>query len=358
MGKRRSTIAATGAAIAGDNFPGAILTNEDLERMLGDDPKTGTSAQWIKDMTGIEERRIAFGNTRELAIAAVRNLYETSDFNPKEVDFIIVGRNTPQIEYPSIAHMIAGDLELECGAFDLQCGCSAFGHALPVADSLIKTMGYNNIIVVGVDVLSKVTDFRDRDTCVLLADGGGSALVRASDKPGIIASYMGSKPDIKGYLTEEHKKGTKLEYVTNNLGGHFELGEEVEQDYLIMNGRQVKRFATGTATKRGAIQRSIEKVLESTPYGVKDIDLFVPHQANIRIIYEVADKMGIDREKFYLTLQKYGNSSTASYIIAYHEAVKSGDIKERDLVMMVAFGAGLSESATLMLHNANPVYIS
>lgn len=343
--QRYATITASGAAV-----PEKVLTNKDLERILGhvdDFPDTGTSDEWIFHRTGIKERRIVSEgeNTKTLAIQAAKNLFDSYDVPYGKVQHVIVAHNTPPefVNFPSVAHSVAGALGLKCGAADIQVGCSGFGYALSYANSLIRDNVYDCVLVGGVDCLSQITDYSDRETCVLFGDLGAFVMLEASGRPGIINSYMSSDPDTRGLLTEVRKKGRKLAW----KNGRFELGDEVEQNYICMHGKRVYAFAVG------AIIECVEKVLEGTEYELGDIDLFVPHQANMRMIESVSDKLGLPLEKFYMNIDRFGNTSTASYPFAIHDAVSKGLIKNDDLILTLVFGAGLSKGATLMRWNNN-----
>ncbi|MSR76913.1 MAG: ketoacyl-ACP synthase III [Candidatus Omnitrophica bacterium] len=314
----------------GAYLPEKVLTNFDLEKMVD------TTNDWIFSRTGIQERRIAEKgqSASALGIKAAMEALEDAEMAPSELNLIIVATVTPDMLFPSTACAIQNQLGAKCGAFDLAAACSGFTYALTVADGLIRSGLYQNILVVGTEVLSSFIDWKDRSTCVLFGDGAGAAVISRNFTHGkIIASSLGSDGS-QGDILKIPAGGSAMppspETIQNGL--HF----------LKMQGADVFKVAVRTMEDvlRELVQRSALKI--------SDINLLIPHQANRRILQAVAERLELPEEKVYINVHRYGNISSASTVVALYEAQKEGRIKSGDLIAIVAFGGGLTWGATLI----------
>ncbi|MEO0162532.1 MAG: beta-ketoacyl-ACP synthase III [candidate division WOR-3 bacterium] len=315
----------------GTYVPEKILTNFDLEKIVE------TSDEWITTRTGIKERRIADADkaTSDLAVIAAQRALEDAQTKPEEIDAIILGTATPDMLFPSTACIVQSRLGArQIMAFDISAGCSGFIYGLGIAEAMIKN-GYNNILVIGAETLSKVMDFTDRATCVLFGDGAGAAVIKKTNDAdcGIIASYFAADGS-DWRLLHQPAGGSRIpaseESVKNRL------------HYIKMEGNEVFKLAV-----RAMIESAI-KTLQKANLSSKDIALLIPHQANIRIIEATAKRLEIPMEKVYVNLHRYGNTSAASIPIALAEARAEGRIKKGDYVLMVAFGAGFTWGGVLI----------
>lgn len=311
--------------------PPKILTNFDLEKIVD------TSDEWIWTRSGIRERHIADDNTAtsDLSAIAARIALEEAMVKPDEIDAIILGTATPDMLFPSTACLVQSQIGAKKAiAFDISAGCSGFLYGLGIADSMIKN-GFENILVIGAETLSKVTDFTDRSTCVLFGDGAGAAIVKKSNSQnhGIIASYFRSE-------------GADWELLYQPAGGsRIPASEESVKKrlhYIKMVGNEVYKLAV-----RSMIEAA-EETLKRANVSRRDVSLLIPHQANIRIIEATAKRLHIPMEKVYVNLDRYGNTSAASIPIALYGALKEGRIKSGDLILMVAFGAGFTWAGILI----------
>lgn len=321
----RTKIVATGACV-----PEQIVTNDDLSKIVD------TSDEWITTRTGIKERHISKGeNTSVLAIGTARMVMERAKVAPEDVDLVIVASVTPDYGTPTLGCMIQKELGLvNAVAFDVVAACSGFMFAMSVADKYIKTGVYRNAIVIGAETLSKIINWEDRATCVLFGDGSGGAFVEAADEGGILAEELGSKGEIWEILTEGH---------INCANAFNDLKIEDDPEYFVhMDGRAVFKFATKMVVK------SVTNVLEKAGMTKDDIDYVVPHQANSRIIDVVADKLDMDRDKFYMNMDRYGNTSSASVPMALNELNEKGLIKRGDKILLTGFGGGMTWGTMLI----------
>ena len=317
----------------GSYVPPNVLTNIDLERMVG------TNDDWIRRRTGIIERRIADKNTAssDLGICAARKAIEKAEIHPLDIDAVVVATVTPDMVFPSTACFIQSALGAKNAcAFDMLAACSGFTYAASIADGLIKSGIYNTVLVVATDVFSKITDWTDRSTCVLFGDAAGAAVLQAtSENKGILASYLGADGDY-----------ADTNFLAVPAGGsrypasHKTIKKRMH--YIKMNGREV--FKLGIKMMAESALRS----LELAQLTIEDVDLFIPHQANIRMIEAVGEKLGIPSEKLYLTLQKYGNTSGATTIVALDEAIREGVVREGNIVLMATFGGGSTWGGTVV----------
>jgi 3-oxoacyl-[acyl-carrier-protein] synthase-3 len=319
---RRSRIKGVGSYL-----PARILTNDDLSRMVD------TSDEWIMERTGIRERRIAAKGelTSDLATAAARAALAHAGMEARAVDLIVLATATPDQTFPATAATVQANLGVTKGsAFDLQAVCSGFLYALTTADSLIRTGQGSNALVIGAEVFSRILDWKDRSTCVLFGDGAGAFVLEAVEGSGTIADHgiLASK------LHTDGRHRDKL-YVD---GGPSSTGTA---GVVRMEGREDFRHAVAN------ISEVISETLEDQGLEAKDIDWFVPHQANRRILEGTARKLGLREETIVMTLDKHGNTSAASIPLAFDVAVKDGRIQRGDLVLMEAMGGGFTWGASL-----------
>lgn len=314
----------------GSYIPDKVLTNEDLEKMVD------TNDEWIVSRTGIRERRIADEGdaTSDLASRAAINACNDAGIKPSDIDLIIVATVTPDMAFPSTACIVQKNIGAShAAAFDVEAACTGFIYGITIAAQFIETGFYKNVIVIGADILSRITDWKDRNTCVLFGDGAGAAVITASDEDGIISSYLASD-------------GDGGEYVTCPAGGsrmpasHETIDNRLH--YTHMSGNDVFRFAVK------AMPEAISKALENCHMSADDIDLVFPHQANIRIIESASKKLNIPMEKIVLTIDKYGNTSSASIPVAIDEYSRSSRIKKGDRMALVGFGGGLTWGASII----------
>ena len=309
----------------GKFVPPNILTNEDLAKTVD------TTDKWIREMTGIAQRHVASSkeSTALLAVHAAREAIEVADVNPHEIDLVIVATATPEYLFPATACLVQDAIGAErAGAFDLEAGCSGFMYALASAAAMIRSEMHNTVLVVGAETLSRVVDWSDRATCVLFGDGAGAVVLRGSDEPGgVLASILGSDGS-----------GGELLMVPGGGSKHPAGPDTVlsKMHTIKMNGREVYRFATRVMASAS------RQVVEQAGWPLDKIDLFIPHQANVRIIDSAARALKLPPEKVFVNLDRYGNTSAASIPIALCEAIDAGKIKSGDHLVMVGFGAGLT----------------
>lgn len=312
----------------GAYVPSNIVTNEDLSAIVD------TSDEWILDRTGIKERRISTGeDTSNIATKAAILAIERSGVQKEDLELIIVATITPDMCTPSVACMVQKELGAKgATAFDINAACSGFIYAIQIAESMMKIHGFKNALIIGAETLSKIIDWKDRGTCVLFGDGGGAVVLTASNTKGIINTF--SKSD-----------GSKYESL---VAGAF----DVENPYALnvvkrnnkvqMKGGEVFKFATA------AIVEAVKEVLLNTDCNLEDVKYIVPHQANLRIIDYAAKKLNVDKEKFYVNLDRFGNTSSASIPIALNEMYEKGMLKAKDKIVLVGFGGGLTFGSVLI----------
>jgi 3-oxoacyl-[acyl-carrier-protein] synthase-3 len=312
----------------GSYLPHHVLTNEDLAR------KVDTSDAWITQRTGIRERRIAAPaeRTSDLAIAAARDALHAAGIDAKSIDLIILATSTPDNTFPAAAVSVQAGLGITHGAaFDVQAVCTGFIYALATADGLIRTGAFRRALVIGAETFSRLLDWSDRGTCVLFGDGGGAVVLEAVAQPG--------RREDRGILTTQLRSDGRFKDKLYVDGGPSATGTV---GHLRMEGREVFKHAVAM------ISDVVEGAFAATGYSAADIDWFVPHQANRRIIDGSAHKLGIPPEKIVTTVDRHGNTSAASIPLALSVAVKDGRIKAGDLVLLEAMGGGFTWGAVLL----------
>jgi 3-oxoacyl-[acyl-carrier-protein] synthase-3 len=310
--------------------PARILSNADLEKMVA------TSDQWITERTGIRARAVVGAGEAcsDLAVKAARRALEAAKVAPAEVDMILLATCTGDFPLPATACLVQHQLgATKAAACDLSAACCGFVYALSVADAYVRT-GMRHVLVIGSEVMSAITDWTDRNTCVLFGDGAGAALVSASEgEHGILSTHLRSD-------------GALWELIAVPGGGsRLPPCEKVLSEKLHcikMKGNETFKVAVRT------LEEIARETLTANHVTVADLDLYVPHQANVRILKAVADRLGLPLEKVMLNLDRYGNTSAASVPIALDEAVRQGRITEGSLVMLGAFGAGLTWASALI----------
>lgn len=315
----------------GKYVPEKVMTNFDFEKILD------TTDEWIRTRTGVEERRFASADqaTSDLALEAGKKAIEAAKISAEELDMIIVATVSPDHPFPSTACLVQKKIgAVNAAAFDLNAACSGFIYGLTLADSLIKSGMNKKILVIGAEVLSKLTDMEDRNTAILFGDGAAAAVVAEVETGyGILSSYLGADGDVSETLYV--KAGGTRNPIT-------EERVEAREQYIRMKGQEVFKFAVN------ALPKSTNEALTKAEMTPEDIDLVVPHQANIRIIESASKKLGIPLEKFYVNLNKYGNTSAASIGIALEEAYSKGLVKKGDNIAMTGFGGGLTFGSLIM----------
>lgn len=321
----RSGIRGLGAYI-----PEKVITNFDLEKMVD------TTDEWIRTRTGIQERHIALEgqSASDLGLIAAKQALDDARLSPSEIDLIIVATITPDMLFPSTACAIQNKIGAQCGAFDLAAACSGFPYAVAVADGLIRAGNFRNILVVGSEVLSGFLDWKDRSTCVLFGDGAGAAVLsNQTEGHKVLATTLGSDGS-QGDILKIPAGGSALppSQQTLDQGLHF----------LKMQGAEVFKVAVRT------MDDAVREVLKIAKLEVKDIDILIPHQANKRILSAVAERLELSEDKVFINVDKYGNMSSASTVVALYEAVKNGKVKKGDCVVLVAFGGGLTWGACVI----------
>ncbi|WP_433583495.1 beta-ketoacyl-ACP synthase III [Paenibacillus amylolyticus] len=316
----------------GKYVPEKILTNSDLEKMVD------TNDEWIVSRTGIKERHIAAPDqaTSDLAYEAAIKALESAGMTGSDLDLIIVATITPDSSFPSTACILQDKLGAKgAAAFDLSAACSGFVYGLASATSFIQSGMYNNALVIGADCLSRITDYTDRNTCVLFGDGAGAVVVgEVPEGRGFKAFDLGAE-GAGGSLLQMEGGGSRLPASAETV--------ENKKHYIYMNGREVFKFAVrvmGTATIEVLRKAGMERT---------DVDLFVPHQANIRIIQSAMQRLELPEEKVVVNVDKYANTSAASIPLALVEAAEEGRMKAGDTVLMVGFGGGLTWGASVLV---------
>lgn len=315
----------------GSALPERVLTNADLEKMVD------TSDEWIVSRTGMRERRIADPNTAssDLSVEAARKAIADAGIDAEDIDMIICATVTPDYMFPATACLVQERLGIKkTGAFDLSAGCSGFLYGLSCAVSMIETGAVKNALVIGGDTLSKITDYTDRNTCVLFGDGAGAVV-------------LGQVPEGRGFLGFDlGSDGSGGEHLMLFAGGSRNPATQEtvlnKRHTISMNGKEVFKFAVRV------MNTATEDVLRKVGLSKEDVDFLVPHQANIRIIDYARERLGLPEDKVIVNVDRYGNMSNATIPVALDEANRMGKFKAGDLLMLVGFGAGLTWGAAAL----------
>ena len=321
-----------GAIIAGTGsvLPEKRLTNADLEKMVE------TSDDWIIQRTGMRERRVVGPGetTSSLATLAAQRALQAAGISAQDLDQIIVGTLTPDMQTPSTACLVQHNLGIQrhIGAFDINAACSGFVYALSTATQFIQNGSFRNILVIGAETLSRFVDYTDRNTCILFGDGAGAAVIQACDDP---------RRGVQAFTLGANGGGGGLIQIPGGGSAHPASATTLAQKmhYLKMNGRDVYKFAVHQMTE------SLAQAMQACSLTAADVKLVVPHQVNLRIIDSATEKMGFPRDKVFINIERYGNTSAASVAIALDEALRQGACGKGDWIIMVAFGAGLTWAA-------------
>ena len=313
----------------GSYLPPRRITNDELAAQLAREG-IETSDQWIVERTGIKARHFAEPDvtSSDLAVQAAKRALEAADIDAASIDLIIVATSTPDMIFPSTACLVQRKLGVHgCAAFDVQAVCSGFVYGLTVADSMIRSGAASKALVIGAEVFSRILDFKDRTTCVLFGDGAGAVVLQASDTPGLLASEL-------------HADGRHVDILCTpgTVAGGKVLGDPL----LKMDGQAVFKLAVGV------LEQVARSVLGKAQRTEADIDWLIPHQANIRIMQGTAKKLKLPLDKLIVTVDEHGNTSAASIPLALDQAVRSGQIKRGDTVMLEGVGGGFTWGATLL----------
>lgn len=310
--------------------PDKILNNHDLEKMVD------TSDEWIVQRTGMKERRILDKDkpAYEMAVSAAGEALSDSGLMPKDIDLIIANSTTPDYLDPSLASIVQKELLMtEAAAFDMNAACSGMPYAIVIAQQFIKTGMYKNILVIACEALSKAVDWKDRNTCILFGDAAGAVILSRSSTENIIASDIGCDGQLGGAITIPCFFSTKEDRLARPNG---------TLQTLWMDGGEVFKFAVNKMTA------SVKKVVKNAGFELEDVKLIIPHQANVRIIEAAVKRLKVSDDKFYMNLEKYGNTSSATIPVALYEAYKEGRLKKGDHIIIVGFGAGLTWGSVLI----------
>jgi len=323
---KSTTIVGTGSFV-----PDKVLTNLDLEKMVD------TSDEWIMTRTGIRERRVVDEKmaTSDLAGEAAERALEAAGVSPSEIDLIVVATITPDMSFPSTACLVQDKMGAKkAAAFDISAACSGFIYGLSVVDQFIRNGTYDTVLLIGAETLSKITDWTDRNTCVLLGDGAGAVILRPTEEDkGILSFYLGADGSA-GDLLKLPAGGSRQPPTHETIDKRLH--------YVKMRGNELFKVAVRV------LVRAAEEALSRCNLSNEEVSLLIPHQANIRIMQAAAEKEGIPLSKVYINVDKYGNTSSASIAIALDEAVQEGRIKEGDIVVLDAFGGGLTWGACVI----------
>jgi 3-oxoacyl-[acyl-carrier-protein] synthase-3 len=324
--RRGSTIAGIGRAI-----PPRVVTNRDLEQYVD------TSDEWVQSRTGIRERRVAAPEVAasDLAVEAAEAALADAGVSAEDLDLVIVGTASPDMLFPATACLVQDRIGAKrAGAFDLSAACSSWAYGVAMGHASIASGTAETVLVIGSEVLSRITDWTDRATCVLFGDAAAAVVLRPCDPgQGFLAFHLGAD-------------GSGGSWISLPAGGSRLPASEqtvaARDHYIKMNGREVFKFAVR------AIPRAIEQVVAAAGLTIDEIECFIPHQANVRIIEAAAERLGQPMERFFVNVERYGNTSSASVPVALYEALEQGRIRAGDHVVFVAFGGGLTWGAAAM----------
>ncbi|MBD3183254.1 beta-ketoacyl-ACP synthase III [Candidatus Poribacteria bacterium] len=314
----------------GSFAPEKTLTNFDLEKMVD------TSDEWIRRRTGMVERHIVDENTAssDLAIQAALKAIEKANIDPEEIDLIVLPTVTPDMSFPSTACFVQKGIGASnAAAFDISAGCSGFPYGISIADQFIKSGTYKTVLVIAAETLSKITDWTDRSTCVLFGDAAGAAVFQATrDNKGVISSYLSADGNFSGGNLLSLPAGG-----SRNPASHETVDKRMH--YIKMRGRELFKLGVKAMAESGL------KALELGNLTLDDVTLCIPHQANKRIIDAVGERLGLPEEKMFINVDKYGNTSSATMAVALDEAIRNEKVGSGDIVLIVAFGSGLTWAA-------------
>lgn len=321
----------TGAKITaiGTYVPAKRLTNADLEQMVD------TNNEWIVGRTGIRERRISRQDeyTSDLCVAAVQDLMKRYGKSVEDVDMVLVATSTPDFSFPSVASLIQDRLNIQqtAGAMDLSAACAGFVYALHTAHSYVASGMHRKVLVIGADTISKITDYTDRSTCILFGDGAGAVLVESDmQSTGFLGYQLAS--DGSG---AHHVYRTGLAHTVNNI-------ELVDTQMLVQNGREVFRWAVRT------VPLGVQQLLDKAEIGLEQVDWFIPHSANMRMIEPICERMNYPMEQVLHSLVNFGNTSAATIPLALDLGIREGKVKNGQKILMYGFGAGLTQAGQLV----------
>jgi 3-oxoacyl-[acyl-carrier-protein] synthase-3 len=315
----------------GSYVPAKILTNADLEKMVD------TSDEWITSRTGIKQRRIAEANefTSDLGAQAAQRAMKSAGITADQIDLIIVATITPDMPFPCTACLVQQKIGAKrAAAFDVEAACSGFIFALEIGQQFIMSRTYDTVLVIGAEKLSSITDWTDRNTCVLFGDGAGAAVLQSrADSHGLLTAVMGADGE-KAELLFMPGGGSRCPASADSVNSRLH--------YLRMEGKETFKNAVQ------AMQTAASQALQRCELDISQVKCIIPHQANRRIIDAVGERLGAKPEQLFVNLDKYGNTSAASVAIALDEAVESGRIQRGDLILLVVFGAGLTWGAAVI----------
>ncbi|WP_202077654.1 beta-ketoacyl-ACP synthase 3 [Caldalkalibacillus salinus] len=323
MNQSKARITAIGSYV-----PERILRNQDLEQMVE------TNDEWITQRTGMKERRVAAENefSSDLGFKAVQDLMARYDQTVADVDMVIVCTVTPDYIMPSVAAHIQGKLGIpQTGVLDLNAACAGFTYGLHVANSLISSGLHQKVLVIGAETMSKIIDYKDRSTCILFGDGAGAMLLEYDEaQPSFVSHHLGAKGEGGMNLYGTHLSTQMNGEVLDNPG------------YLVQNGREVYKWAVST------IPVGMKRLIEKAGLNMNDVDWFVPHSANLRMIESICKKVGFPIDQTLTSLVQYGNTSSASIPLALDASVREGKLKKEDHVLLYGFGGGLTHAGQLI----------
>ncbi len=315
----------------GSYVPEKILDNKELSL------KVETSDDWIRTRTGIRERRIASSDqpTSELALNAARKAIDAAQIQPGEIDLVIVATITPDMAFPSTACILQHKLGLgKVACFDLEAACSGFLYSLDVADGMLASGRYKCALVIGAEKMSSILDWEDRTTCVLFGDGAGAAIIMTEGEGPNLLGFRSGADGSNPSLLHQPAGGSRQPASISSI--------ENREHFLKMNGKEIFKSAVRV------MEKATRELLEANGLATKDVDHVIPHQANVRIVESMAQRLEIPLDKFFCNLDRHGNTSAASIPIAFDEACKRDIFRKGEIGVLVAFGAGLTWSATLV----------
>ena len=311
--------------------PPKILSNDDLAKMVD------TSDEWIRTRTGIQERRIAEDKTTsQMAVEAAKQALQNAKLSAQDIDLVIVSTITPDMPFPSTAALVQAQLGIPAVAcFDLEAACSGFLYALEVGTQMLRSGNYKNALLIGAEKMSSIIDWEDRNTCVLFGDGAGAVVLSKTEKAdtGVLGTLLGADGS-KGDLLCMPGSGSSCPPTQTSL--------EQRQHFLKMNGREIFKSAVRV------MEQATCDILKQHQLSTSDVACIVPHQANIRIFETLAERLELPLDRFFMNLESYGNTSAASIPIALHEAWEQNRLKPGDLILLVAFGGGLTWGSSLI----------